>query len=94
MNLLSVVIPHYGAPEPTLALVNQLTTQAGALQLEIIVSDDCSPDPFPRADAYKLVRRTENGGFGSALNSGAAVATGDSGRCACCKYSARERDGP
>ncbi|MBB1513193.1 glycosyltransferase family 2 protein [Tessaracoccus sp. MC1627] len=77
MNLLSVVIPHYGAPEPTLALVNQLTDQAGPLRLEIIVSDDCSPVPFPPSGAYKLVRRTENGGFGSAVNSGAAVATGD-----------------
>lgn len=77
MTSVSVVIPHYGAPEPTLALINQLSASRSPDGLEIIVSDDCSPQPFPPGDDYRLVRRTKNGGFGSAVNSGAAVATGE-----------------
>ena len=43
----------------------------------MIVADDASPQPFT-ADAAlaTIVRRSVNGGFGSAVNSGAAAATG------------------
>ena len=43
--------------------------------MEIVVVDDCSPEPFPDADGVTVVRRKTNGGFGSAVNTGAAVAT-------------------
>ena len=36
--------------------------------------DDCSPEPFPDTDGVTVVRRETNGGFGAAVNSGAAVA--------------------
>ena len=78
----SVVIPHYGAADQTIDLLNDLAGQQDAGSLEVIVADDASPDPFPLAvaTAYnaRLVRRESNGGFGSACNSGAEVACGDS----------------
>lgn len=73
---ISIVIPHYGSAEPTLELVRMLKAQETGYSFEIIVSDDCSPEPFPLTDGLHLIRRERNGGFGSAVNSGAAVATG------------------
>lgn len=71
---ISVVIPHYGEPAPTRALVAQVTAQHPH---QVIVSDDCSPTPLPPTDGALVVRRDTNGGFGAAVNSGAALATGD-----------------
>ena len=70
----SVVIPHYGAPEPTLALLRALAGQTGDVELQVVVVDDCSPVPFPDRPGLHVVRRKANGGFGSAVNSGAAEA--------------------
>ena len=66
----SAVIPHYGDPAPTLTLIEALRAQQGIApdELEIIVSDDTK--------GVRVVRRETNGGFGSAVNSGVAVATG------------------
>lgn len=74
MRSVSVVIPFYGEPGPTLALIDQLRGEAVT---QVIVADDCSPVPFPSGVGYEVVRRSSNGGFGSAVNSGAKVATGD-----------------
>jgi GT2 family glycosyltransferase len=71
----SVVIPHFGDPVPTLALVEQLISQTYPVQL--IVADDASPMPFPSRDGVEVVRRALNGGFGANVNSGAALATGE-----------------
>ncbi|MGA4670208.1 glycosyltransferase family 2 protein [Propionibacteriaceae bacterium Y1923] len=71
---LSVVIPHYGDPEPTALLIEQLKAQKHAGPLQVIIADDCSPEPFPPGDGYEVVRRDTNGGFGSAVNTGVAVA--------------------
>lgn len=80
----SVVIPHYGDPAPAEALVAQLLDQRAADGVplpshELIVVDDCSPEPFPEpADArVRLVRRERNGGFGAAVNTGAEAARGE-----------------
>ncbi|NQX15585.1 glycosyltransferase family 2 protein [Rathayibacter sp. VKM Ac-2857] len=70
----SVVVPHYGDPGPALALLEQLRGQVGAPEHEIVVVDDASPVPFPAGDGVALVRRARNGGFGAAVNSGAAEA--------------------
>jgi N-acetylglucosaminyl-diphospho-decaprenol L-rhamnosyltransferase len=43
----------------------------------LVVVDDASPIPFPDVPGTQVVRRGCNGGFGSAVNSGAAVAAGD-----------------
>lgn len=72
----SIVIPHYGAPEPTLALASVLLPQLRPGD-ELIVADDCSPTPFPATDGVRIIRREINGGFGAAVNTGAAAASGD-----------------
>ena len=77
MTAVSVVVPHYGDPEPTLALLHQLLDQAAGETVQIIVADDDSPESFPDVDGVVVVRRTTNGGFGANVNSAAAVALGD-----------------
>ena len=71
----SVVIPHYGDPGPTLALVQQLLAQTQAAQ--VVVADDASPTPFPDVPGVTVVRREVNGGFGANVNAGAAAAFGE-----------------
>ncbi|MFI7484336.1 glycosyltransferase family 2 protein [Kocuria sp. M1R5S2] len=73
----SVVVPHYGDPAPTLALLGRIREQTWTGPLQVIVSDDASPVPLPApdpSDGVEVVRRERNGGFGSAVNSGAALA--------------------
>lgn len=77
MGRVSIVVPHHGDPAPTLALLAQLARQRDDSIAEVVVADDASPTPFPDVDGVTLVRRERNGGFGSAVNSGAARATGD-----------------
>lgn len=67
----SVVVPHYGDPEPTSALVHALRRQDTDVVLQVIISDDSSPIPFPETDGVEVVRRSTNGGYGAAVNSGA-----------------------
>lgn len=74
-DAVSVVVPHYGDPAPTLALVEQLRAQTHPV--EVVVADDASPTPFPEHDGVTVVRRATNGGFGANVNTGAAAATGD-----------------
>lgn len=71
---LSVVIPHYGSSAPTMALLDMLTAQHDPPQLQVVVVDDASPEAFPDVDCVQVIRRELNGGFGAAVNSGAAVA--------------------
>ncbi|WCC80120.1 glycosyltransferase [Cutibacterium equinum] len=73
----SVVIPHYGEVGPTMSVVRDLMAQEGATSFEIIVSDDCSPEPFPDGDGWTVVRSAVNGGYGAACNRGAKQATGE-----------------
>lgn len=73
---LSVVVPFYGEPAATMPLVEALLAQATPTT-EVIVADDASPIPFPELTGVKVIQRTTNGGFGSAVNTGAQTATGD-----------------
>jgi len=75
----SAVIPFYGEPEPVLAIIDTLRAQKGIdpSDVEIVVSDDVSPVPFPEVEGVTVVRRAVNGGFGKAVNSGVAAATGE-----------------
>lgn len=71
----TAVVPHYGDPEPTLELVRTLQGRPGEALAHIVVSDDCSPQPFPEqlpagSVPTTVVRRTQNGGFGANVNSG------------------------
>lgn len=76
----SIVIPHYGEPGPTQVLIEALKEQRSIkpevtkAELQLIVVDDRSPVAFPDVDGVHVVRRERNGGFGSAVNSGMAVA--------------------
>lgn len=70
----TVVVPHYGDPAPTRDLLASLAMQEAPGPLQVVVVDDASPEPFPEVDGVQVVRREVNGGFGSAVNSGAAVA--------------------
>lgn len=76
MDTVSAVIPHYGDAQLTLELVNALKKQQGAIDLQIIVSDDCSPKPFPSTEGVTVIRREINGGFGANVNSGVEQARG------------------
>ncbi|MBN9157272.1 MULTISPECIES: glycosyltransferase family 2 protein [unclassified Microbacterium] len=71
----SVVVPHYGDPDPTTALIDQLRPQVESIG-EIIVVDDASPVPYPEQPGVTVIRRPRNGGFGSTCNSGAQAASG------------------
>lgn len=72
----TVVVPHYGDPGPTVEVVERLKRQRGAI-LQIIVADDHSPEPFPALPGIDVVRRDTNGGFGSNVNSGVSLAAHD-----------------
>lgn len=74
VNGISVIIPHHGVAEPTLRLIELLHRQSNAPELQIIVSDDASPEPFPEGDGYEVERCESNGGFGSAVNRGVTAA--------------------
>lgn len=72
----SAVIAHYGPVERTASLVADLQAQHG-FEVQIIVSDDASPIPYPAQPGVTLVRSEVNGGYGAAVNRGAGLATGD-----------------
>ncbi len=75
----SAIIPHYGAAAPTRVLTQSLLAQADRSGLvQVIVVDDCSPEPFaPDVPGAEVIRRETNGGFGSSVNTGAEASTGD-----------------
>lgn len=68
----SVVIPHYGDPAPTIELVARIADQVRALGGKIVVVDDASPEPLGQVDGATVIRREENGGFGATVNTGVA----------------------
>ncbi|MGC5049168.1 glycosyltransferase family 2 protein [Micrococcus porci] len=72
----TVVIPHYGDPEPTCALVDALLAAPGRSVAGVVVSDDASPEPYPQPapgrEGLTVVRREANGGFGANVNTGLA----------------------
>lgn len=76
-EMVSVVVPHYGDPRPTQALVASLNRQSLPVDWEIIVVDDASPVVLADIEGARVIRRPHNGGFGSAVNSGASIAKGD-----------------
>lgn len=75
----SIIITTYGRPQFVLDAVNSAVGQTHS-NLEIIVVDDCSPEPIV-ADAFAadllIVRHRRNMGPGAARNTGLAHATGE-----------------
>ncbi|MCH7232143.1 glycosyltransferase [Glycomyces sp. L485] len=83
MPSLSIVIPVYQAEEYLAGCLD--TIVGGGDQLEVVISDDCSPDASRAiADRYaegdpriRVVSTPENAGSGPARNHGLTHATGD-----------------
>jgi glycosyltransferase involved in cell wall biosynthesis len=79
---ISAIIPVFSRQELAMRAIRSALSQSGPL-IEVIVVDDCSPDPFVAqpdvlADArLRLIRLKENGGAGAARNAGIAAAKGD-----------------
>lgn len=73
LSEVSVVIPFYGDPQATMPVIDFLLDD-GLPASQIIVTDDESPRPFPTDyRGVTVTRRTRNGGFGAAVNAGAAL---------------------
>lgn len=81
----SVIVPHYGPADPVLALAATLAGQRrgpDGIELELIVVDDASPQALDPDRIHAatgslpttVLRRERNGGFGAAVNTGAAQA--------------------
>ena len=70
----TVVVPHYGDAGPTLEVLAALAPQTTRRPVQLVVVDDHSPTPFPEVEGVEVVRRERNGGFGAAVNTGAARA--------------------
>ncbi len=75
--LISIVIPHYGDSSIPSALLDALDHQETDRNLEVILVDDASPEPFEDRAGIRVIRRETNGGFGSAVNTGVDEAKGD-----------------
>ena len=77
----SIVIPVYNQVDATLLCLRALAEHPPAVHCEVIVVDDCSTDAtatlLPRIAGLRYERRSENGGFIEACNTGASVARGD-----------------
>ncbi len=67
---LSIVIPHYGAAEPTQSLVARIAAQDYQGPIELVVVDDCSPTPLPVIAGARVIRAKSNRGFGATVNHG------------------------
>lgn len=80
---LSVIIVHYGEPEPFLQLARQLPAELHGYDSEVLVVDN-GPD-FGRIarelsgllPAARVLTNDRNAGFGAGVNQAAAQATGD-----------------
>ncbi len=73
---ITVVVPHYGDPTDAQALLAVLQRGVSRVPVEFIVVDDASPTSFPAMQGVQVLRRTQNGGFGSAVNTGIRAAAG------------------
>ncbi|WP_181062617.1 glycosyltransferase family 2 protein [Pseudoclavibacter sp. RFBG4] len=76
IDSISVVIPHYGDPTDAQALLAVLQGGVSRVPVDFIVVDDASPISFPETKGVQVLRRTENGGFGTAVNTGIRAAAG------------------
>ena len=85
VELVSVVIPTYGRPEFLLDAVRSVADQTYA-SIELIVVDDCSPEPIEPAvrgidtDGLRrteVIRHRRNRGANAARNTGIEAATGE-----------------
>jgi GT2 family glycosyltransferase/glycosyltransferase involved in cell wall biosynthesis len=80
-DIVDVVIPVYSGYDETIACIESVLRAANAVRREIILVDDCGPDPqlraalqnYARAGAVTLVVNSRNLGFPAAANAGMAL---------------------
>ncbi len=80
-DTVDVVIPVYAGHDETIACIESVIRSANSVPCEIIVVDDCSPDPklraalrnFERTGAVTLIANAINLGFPGAANAGMAL---------------------
>ena len=73
---LSIVIPYYNVKKYTDELLDVLAPQVND-EVEVILVDDGSPEPYVTKHEWVKVVRKENGGCATARNAGLERATGD-----------------
>ena len=76
MKLLSIIIPYYNAKKYTDELLAVLDKQMDE-EVEVILVDDGSPEPYKPSYEWLTVIRQEHGGTSKARNTGLDRATGD-----------------
>ncbi|HWD58402.1 MAG TPA: glycosyltransferase [Stellaceae bacterium] len=80
-DMVDVVIPVYSGHDETIACINSVIRANNKTRREIVVVDDCGPDPklraalqaYERAGAITLVVNSRNLGFPGAANAGMAL---------------------
>jgi GT2 family glycosyltransferase/glycosyltransferase involved in cell wall biosynthesis len=80
-DIVDVVIPVYSGHDETIACIESVIRSVNSTRREIVVVDDCGPDPklraalraFERAGAITLVVNPGNLGFPAAANAGMAL---------------------
>ncbi|HXP04532.1 MAG TPA: glycosyltransferase, partial [Stellaceae bacterium] len=80
-DMVDVVIPAYTGYDETIACIQSVIRSANSTRCEIVLVDDCSPDPklraalrnFERAGSITLITNPTNLGFPGAANAGMAL---------------------
>ena len=80
-DIVDVVIPVYRGHDETVACIESVIASANATRCEIVVVDDCTPDPrlraalreFERSGAITLVTNPANLGFPASANAGMSL---------------------
>jgi GT2 family glycosyltransferase len=80
-DIVDVVIPVYAGHDETIACIESVLRSANSTRREIVVVDDCGPEPklraalrnFERAGAITLIANPANLGFPGAANAGMAL---------------------
>ena len=80
-GIVDVVIPVYAGYDETIACINSVIRATGTTRREIVVIDDCGPDPklrvalraFENAGAITLIVNPDNLGFPGAANAGMSL---------------------
>lgn len=79
--VVSIVIPVYGQHPTTFACLESIAAEPPRASFEVVIMDDCSPDPAASALAsvhgVRIIRNATNLGFIGNVNAGAQAALGD-----------------
>jgi O-antigen biosynthesis protein len=78
--LVSIIIPSYGQHALTYTCLKSIADQAGEVPIEVLLIDDCAPEPaadhLAPVQGLRLLRNSENLGFLRTCNRAAATARG------------------